>query len=73
VTATCSNSFRRQGGPRRFLAAVASCGSDGWTAMVLPGQKSSMVRSLVDCNALIELPARHQPLEAGSRVELVLI
>jgi molybdopterin molybdotransferase len=41
--------------------------------LVLPGQKSSMLRSLIDCNALIDLPAGHLPVDAGSEVSLILL
>ncbi|MGD0623010.1 MAG: gephyrin-like molybdotransferase Glp [Thermacetogeniaceae bacterium] len=73
LTAVCANSFPRGGGPRRFLRGYAVCGQDGWRVLVLPGQKSSMLRSLIDCNALIDLPAGHPPVEAGSEVSLILL
>jgi molybdopterin molybdotransferase len=73
LTAVCTNSFSGRGGPRRFLRGYAICGQDGWRVLVLPGQKSSMLRSLIDCNALIDLPAGHPSLEAGSEVTLILL
>jgi molybdopterin molybdotransferase len=72
-TAVCTNSFSGRGGQRRFLRGYAVCGQDGWRVLVLPGQKSSMLRSLIDCNALIDLPAGHQPVETGSEVSLMLL
>jgi molybdopterin molybdotransferase len=73
LTAVCTNSFSGRGGPRRFLRGYVICGQDGWRVLVLPGQKSSMLRSLIDCNALIDLPAGHPSLEAGSEVSLILL
>lgn len=73
LTAVCANSFSGRGGPRRFLRGYTICDQDGWRVLVLPGQKSSMLRSLIDCNALIDLPAGHPPLEAGSEVSLILL
>ena len=73
LAAVCTNSFPKRGGPRRFLRGYAVCGQDGWRVLVLPGQKSSMLRSLIDCNALIDLPAGHPPVEAGSEVSLMLL
>jgi molybdopterin molybdotransferase len=71
--AVCTNSFSGTGGPRRFLRGSAICGQDGWRVQVLPGQKSSMLRSLIGCNSLIDLPAGHPPLEAGNEVTLILL
>ncbi len=73
LSAVCTGSFPKGGGPRRFLRGYAVCGQDGWRVAILPGQKSSMLRSLLDCNALIDLPAGHQPLEAGGEVSLILL
>ncbi len=73
LAAVCTNSFPKRGGPRRFLQGYAACSQDGWRVSVLPAQKSSMMRSLIDCNALIDLPAGHPPVEAGDAVSLILL
>lgn len=72
LTAICTNSFPKGGGTRRFLRGYAVCGPDGWRVAVLPGQKSSMLRSLVDGNALIDLPAGHGPVDPGANVTVIL-
>ena len=41
--------------------------------MVLPGQKPSMIRSLVNCNALIDMPPNHPPIEVGQEVSVLLL
>ncbi|HUW66399.1 MAG TPA: molybdopterin molybdotransferase MoeA [Spirochaetia bacterium] len=70
-SAVCTDSYPKQGGPRRFLRGYASCGQDGWRVSLLPGQKSSMLRSLINWNVLVELPAGHPPVEAGTRVAVI--
>ncbi|MCG9966606.1 molybdopterin molybdotransferase MoeA [Pelotomaculum terephthalicicum JT] len=74
LAAVCADAFPKRGGPRRFLQAVAFCGQAGWEATILPGQKSSMMRALTrDCNALIDLPAGHPPVERGAKVSIILL
>ena len=45
----------------------------GWEVEVLPGQKPSMMRSLVNCNAFLDLPAGTPPVEAGQEVTIILL
>ena len=73
ITALCTSSFAKEGGPRRLVRAHATIHEDGWRVAILPGQKSSMLRSSIDCNALIDLPAGHPPLRAGSEVSVILL
>jgi len=73
LSTLCTDPFPKKGGPRRFLRGYAVCQQDGWRVCLLPGQKSSMLRSLVNWNALIDLPAGHPPLEAGSQVSMLLL
>lgn len=73
IKALCTNSFDKAGGPRRLLRAHATFHESVWKVEVLPGQKSSMMRSFIKCNALIDLPAEHPPLEAGSEVSVILL
>ena len=73
VYAIAENSFLKKGGPRRFVQGYAECGQDGWKVTVLPGQKSSMLRAVINCNALIELPAGHPFLEKGDRASVLLL
>ncbi len=74
VRASCTNtfSFSKSSTPR-FLRGKASYTADGWLVEVLPGQKASMIRSLIDFNALIEIPAGQSELKAGSQVSLLLL
>jgi len=74
VNAVCANDFAKKGGSRRFLLATATCDQVGWRAIILPGQKSSMTKAfLSNCNALIDLPAGHSPVEKGAEVSVILL
>jgi molybdopterin molybdotransferase len=72
--AVCAGFFKKNGGKRRFLQGVAAYGREGgWTVKILPGQKSSMLRSLIDANALVELPPGRRPLVEGDEVKMLLL
>lgn len=65
--------FDKKSGSRRFARAYAECGLQGWSVTVTPGQKPSMIRSLVGCNALIDIPAGTPGLAAGDLVQVYLL
>ncbi len=69
--AVIDGNFYKRGGPRRFLRGHAYLGEKGLMVELLGGQKSSMLRSLVNWNALIDLPAGHSPVETGSEVSVI--
>lgn len=69
--ALATSPFLKKGGPRRFLLGYALCGPGGWRVAVLPAQKSSMRRSLADCNCLIDLPAGHPPVQPEDQVDII--
>ena len=71
--AVATSPFPKKGGPRRFLLGYALYGPEGWRVAVLPAQKSSMRRSLADCNCLIDLPAGHPPVTPESEVSIIPI
>lgn len=73
LKARCINGFAKQSGSRRFVRAHASWDEEGWKATVLPGQKPSMIRSLVNCNAFIDMPAGSPPVEVGQEVSILLL
>ncbi len=72
VKACCPNGHPKKTGSRRFIRGRAEW-KDGWKVTVLPGQKPSMIRSLVDCNALIDMPAGSPGIEAGQEVDVLLL
>ncbi|TYO94592.1 gephyrin-like molybdotransferase Glp [Desulfallas thermosapovorans] len=69
--AVCKNRWPKKGGTRRFVRGYISRNQNQWQVNFLPGQKSSMLRSLIDYNALIDLPAGHPPVEEGQRVSVI--
>ncbi|MDD2554874.1 MAG: molybdopterin molybdotransferase MoeA [Syntrophaceticus sp.] len=71
--AVATSPYPKKGGPRRFLLGYALCSPQGWRVAVLPAQKSSMRRSLADCNCLIDLPAGHPPVTPESEVSIIPI
>lgn len=73
VKAMCSDNYSKKTKTRRFIRALASPQDNGWVVSILPGQKPSMIRSLVDCNALIDYPPGSPPLKAGSEVTVLLL
>lgn len=73
IRVTCSNGFAKKAGTRRFVRGQLQWTETGWQVAVLPGQKPSMIRSLLKCNALIDIPAGSPPIEAGEEVSVVVI
>ena len=73
LRAWCENGFAKKSGSRRFVRGHASWNEEGWKVNVLPGQKPSMIRSLVNCNALIDIPAGSAPVEIGQDVSILLL
>ena len=71
VKARCPNGYDKKTGSRRFIRGRVEW-KDGWKVTVLPGQKPSMIHSLVDCNALIDMPAGSPGIEAGQAVDVLL-
>jgi len=73
IKARCSNDFTKKTGSRRLVRGRAEYTSRGWEVTILPGQKPSMLRSLINCNALIDLAAGHPPFNEGTEVPVILL
>lgn len=73
VPARCRNGFSKRTGTRRFVRGKAVWQDSGWEVEVLPGQKPSMLRSWLGCNALVDLPPGGGPIEAGGEVQVLLL
>ncbi len=73
VQARCTNGFSKTASSHRLVRGRVSYSSQGWEVTILPGQKPSMLKSLINCNALIDMPAGHPPLESGSEVTVILL
>lgn len=73
VSARCCNGFNKKTGSRRFVRGKVSWQGYGWEVEVLPGQKPSMLRSWLGCNALIDMPPGSGPIGAGEEVRVILL
>lgn len=74
VDAVCINDYPLStNGSRRFLRGRLVYKHDRWEVEVLPGQKPSMLRSLLDCNALIDLPAGHAPVKSRANLSVIAL
>lgn len=73
LVAVCKNTLLKKGGPRRFVRGNAFWHQNKWQVSFGPGQKSSMLRSLINYNALIDLPAGHPPVEERQEVSIILL
>lgn len=73
VHAGLTSAFSKQKNVRCFLRAHAKCGEKGWQVTILPGQKPSMMRSFLGCNALVDLSPNYPPLREGDQVSVILI
>ncbi|MGE5379920.1 MAG: molybdopterin molybdotransferase MoeA [Methylocystaceae bacterium] len=73
VKARCVNNFPKPANTRRLVRGQAWTTGRGWEVFILPGQKPSMIRSLLHCNALIDLPAGSSPLNVGDMVSIILL
>jgi molybdopterin molybdotransferase len=69
--AVCTNAWPKKGGPRRFVRGHLFWRQNKWRVTFLPGQKSSMLRSLIGYNALVDLSAGHPPVEEGQEVPVI--
>lgn len=73
IKARCINGFPKAAVTRRMVRGQLSIREETLEVEVLPGQKPSMLRSLLKCNALIDLPAGTPPVESGDMVRVRMI
>ncbi|HBV95665.1 MAG: hypothetical protein JL50_10250 [Peptococcaceae bacterium BICA1-7] len=74
VDAVCINDYPLSTNrSRRFLRGRLVYRHRRWEVEVLPGQKPSMLRSLLACNALIDLPAGHAPVKFGANLSVIAL
>lgn len=72
VQARMAEAFPKGGKQRRFVRAVVWW-QDGYLARPAGLQSPGALRSLVEGNALIDVPAGHGPLKEGEMVEAILL
>jgi molybdopterin molybdotransferase len=73
IMAVCVDNYQKKGNARRFLWGQMFLDIDTWKVKILPGQKSSMLKSLLCYNSLIDLPAGYPPFEKGSVVPVIRV
>jgi molybdopterin molybdotransferase len=73
IKACCVNGFAKKSNSRRMVRGRLWWSGKGWNVEVLPGQKPSMLRSLLYCNAFIDVPAGTPPIEAGQEVDVLVL
>lgn len=71
VPAVCVDKYKKNGSNRRFLRGRLFVHEGCLKVKILPGQKSSMMKSLLRYNALIDLPAGHPAVEENSMVAVI--
>jgi molybdopterin molybdotransferase len=71
VMAVSIDNYHKSGGVRRFLRGQLFFAEGSWKVSISPGQKSSMLRSLLSYNSLIDLRSGHPPLEEGAVVPVI--
>lgn len=65
--------FLKRGGPRRFLRSQVHW-EDGAYRVYLTGRQSpGVLKSILHCNALVDVPAGSPPLKVGQEVEVILL
>jgi molybdopterin molybdotransferase len=73
TAALCVDKYHKNGGIRRFLRGRMFVEEGVGKVRILPGQKSTMLRSLLNYNSLIDLRAGHPPVEENSMVSVIPI
>ncbi len=73
TTAVCVDKYHQNKGLRRFLRGRLFVEEGMGKVEILPGQKSTMLKSLLHYNSLIDLRAGHPPVEKGSMVSVIPI
>lgn len=73
IPAILGDGFKKGGSQRRFLRGRLDW-TDGVARFMLTGvQNPGVLKSMVGCNALADIPANNGPLVAGSRVNVVFL
>ncbi|WP_227761743.1 molybdopterin molybdotransferase MoeA [Zhaonella formicivorans] len=73
VTGIMVDDFSKGGGPRRFLRAAASYEEGLYKVRLAGKQTPGVLKSIVYCNALVDVPADSPPLKAGQEVQVILL
>lgn len=73
ISATLAGDFNKSSGQRRFLRAELQNSNDTNYVKLTGEQGNGVLKSMIECNALIDVPAGSGPLTAGQEVMAILI
>lgn len=73
VSAEMEEPFRKKSCQRRLLRAIVTWKNGAYHAIPAGIQSPGALKSMVACNALIDIPAEHGPLQRGEKVSAVLL
>lgn len=73
VTALMDEPFKKQSRQRRLLRSVVSWKNGAYHAVPAGIQSPGALKSMLLCNALIDIPAGHGPLNLGEEVKALLL
>jgi molybdopterin molybdotransferase len=73
VSAVMEMPFRKQSSQRRFLLATVSLKNGAYHAVPSGIQSPGAVKSMLRCNALVDIPPDHGPLREGETVKALLL
>lgn len=71
--AVCVDKYHKNGRTRRFMRGRMFIDKGVRKVKILPGQKPSMLKSLLSYNSLIDLEAGHPPVEKDSMVPVITV
>lgn len=70
---TLDQAFERGGSQRRFLRALAYSDGSRLRARLTGSQSPGILKSMLGCNALLDVPGGHGPLWPGDELEAILL
>jgi molybdopterin molybdotransferase len=73
VSAVMEKPFRKQSKQRRFLMVTVSLKNGAYHAAPSGIQSPGAVKSMLRCNALVDIPPGHGPLHEGEKVAALLL
>jgi molybdopterin molybdotransferase len=73
VTALMEEPFKKQSKERRLLRSVVAWKNGAYHAVPAGIQSPGALKSMLHCNALIDIPAGHGSLQAGEEVKALLL
>lgn len=73
VKGIMAEDFPKRGGPRRFLRSQVHWEEGAFRVYLSGKQNSGVLKSILHCNALVDVPENSPPLKAGQEVDVILL